>query len=736
MSRHLTNQPHYRNEFIETEFDFDNLSLDEQASFTQYWEDKREREKRKRKVELSRKRSKLRSDPGLLLDQELFVEEGNIDSAINKQIREQEELGLIVEDIDRERNMRSFVGNTHNKRRKKNQHTILAPNVRPISDVVREDRKVHFTFDTKQATLASKRFKFNLRSFFLNVKEINLESISIKGFNYGNYTDDLYFLMQIYGFKTNPISNQNFLADFDVLHGRFSFFLESKNRESLSRFNESGDDYGTVANSDAGGNLIYYKNFNEPLKLNFNTIERLTDFELQFYREDGSDMFTIHHNDINPRNLTDKISIVTNGNDAIDFSESSIERNARVIPGTYALAGNNVIEIAPLGAGNGILTLISGGTYTGTELATELQNKLNSNLDLTISPIFTVSFNISTNKFTISCSLFAFKILWNSGDQSSRNPTNTSIGALIGFDVTSDSSISTSHTSDTAVEDPNKLVVDQDIAAGVSYAMNHVEPRPVNVYRCYFSSFGSVTNVFTFDRRISGGIDYSILWNTGTNKNFRIARTLGWLTTAGSVTGNDDKDITASTATTIDIGEQDTVLCPAGSAFNAAAPSFGDYFLISSTTTGYYVWFNVTDGNPFDPFPSGHPDGRTEVQVDILSSDANTAVATKLETVIDALSDFSANTVSATVTILRSNNGPVTDADGATFTSEAGGTVTTTVQGTFGLSNSGSTGEVRADLIEPPIEPTPYTGSFNQNPQWRFVMTGNMILGPGEDTGL
>lgn len=571
MSRHVSEDPLYKNQFIETDLKFDNLSLDEQANFFNYTLKNREREKRKREINISKKRSKLRSDPGLLLDQELFIEEGvNLDTA----------LALA------ERN-RLDMSSRKKPTLKMKQKSILAPNVRPIEEVVRKDKVVPFTFDTDQSIISGKRFKFNLRTFFLNVKEINLESIMITGFNFGNFVNDHYFLMQIFGVPTNPVSNHIPEANFDYLQGKFSFYFRGDSRSNLSQFNEGGADYGTVADGDAGGQLEYYENFsNNPIKINEIEIERMTQFELQFFRRNGSDMFKVHNIELNPVIISQngdlsKIAIVSGGNDAIDFSESGIERNATVIAGIYSQAGNNVIEIDE-GSGD-VITLMPRGTYKAIELSTDLQKKLNDNTNLALN--YSVVYNSTTKKFTISANS-TFDISWFTGDQSENGSVNKSIGTIMGFTVTADDIGLTTYTSDIAITNENSLTIEQDIAASVSIAMNAT--NPVNTYDCYITSGGN----FTFSRK-AGGIDYTMLFNTGRNKNSRIARTLGW-------DGNDNEDI--------------------------------------------------------------------------LSSDAvNSNTANNLDVVADTA---------------------------------------------------------------PPDEVTPYAGSFNQNPFWRFIMRGHMVLGPGDESGL
>lgn len=100
------------------------------------------------------------------------------------------------------------------------------------------------------------------------------------------------------------------------------------------------------------------------------------------------------------------------------------------------------------------------------------------------------------------------------------------------------------------------------------------------------------------------------------------------------------------------------------------------YFTISSADDliNYYVWFNV-NGEGVDPAIAN----KTGVEVAIAASAADTAVASALETALDALDAFGAAAVGATVTVTNAAYGVTTDA--ADGTAATGFTITVTQQG-------------------------------------------------------
>ena len=81
----------------------------------------------------------------------------------------------------------------------------------------------------------------------------------------------------------------------------------------------------------------------------------------------------------------------------------------------------------------------------------------------------------------------------------------------------------------------------------------------------------------------------------------------------------------------------------------------GESFNISSSSTDYYVWYDIDNGST-DP----NVGGRTAIEVDIASGDTPAQVAAKTANAIDALADFSASQSGSRVTI--SSGGIPTDA--------------------------------------------------------------------------
>jgi hypothetical protein len=98
----------------------------------------------------------------------------------------------------------------------------------------------------------------------------------------------------------------------------------------------------------------------------------------------------------------------------------------------------------------------------------------------------------------------------------------------------------------------------------------------------------------------------------------------------------------------------------------------GTYFLIYSSGVYYYVWFNTGAG--IDPGLSL----KTGIEVALTTNDSDTTVATKLQTVINAHTDFSAPApVGTVVTITNAISGNVPDATAG----DSGFTISITTQG-------------------------------------------------------
>lgn len=131
--------------------------------------------------------------------------------------------------------------------------------------------------------------------------------------------------------------------------------------------------------------------------------------------------------------------------------------------------------------------------------------------------------------------------------------------------------------------------------------------------------------------------------------------------------------------------EETEITCNAGSTLSG-----GEYFTISSVSTDYYVWYTV-DATGTDPAVTNH----TGIQVDILSTDANTAVASKTATEINDNTDFYATPSSNVVTVSNNESGEVADAED----NDTGFSISTTNQGT-------------AEFI------SPFIYKFNQTMNW------------------
>jgi flagellin-like hook-associated protein FlgL len=83
----------------------------------------------------------------------------------------------------------------------------------------------------------------------------------------------------------------------------------------------------------------------------------------------------------------------------------------------------------------------------------------------------------------------------------------------------------------------------------------------------------------------------------------------------------------------------------------------GQYFLLDSSTSQYYVWYNVAGGGG-DPLVGG----RIGLQVNINNGDSATSIAAATAAIINPRAELTASSVAGLVTISDVNNGTVPDA--------------------------------------------------------------------------
>jgi len=126
----------------------------------------------------------------------------------------------------------------------------------------------------------------------------------------------------------------------------------------------------------------------------------------------------------------------------------------------------------------------------------------------------------------------------------------------------------------------------------------------------------------------------------------------------------------------VGVANVQTIYVPSGQAFNTTGSS--NYFYIFSTTTTYYVWFNVTDASTSDPSVTG-----TGIQIDILSTDLSYEVSAKLITILTADAAFTAEISDDTYV---DNNNIVK------ITNVVTGAVTTILRGTMPVDHVSSIG--------------------------------------------
>lgn len=119
-----------------------------------------------------------------------------------------------------------------------------------------------------------------------------------------------------------------------------------------------------------------------------------------------------------------------------------------------------------------------------------------------------------------------------------------------------------------------------------------------------------------------------------------------------------------------EVAEVTTILCVA----EGSGVTGGDFFDYSTPNSSYRFWCDVDDGST-----APAAGGRTLVEFDVSALDADTVVATAVQTAMDAQSDITATVNSATVTATCDEVGAATDADDGTAATTF--TITTTQQG-------------------------------------------------------
>lgn len=110
----------------------------------------------------------------------------------------------------------------------------------------------------------------------------------------------------------------------------------------------------------------------------------------------------------------------------------------------------------------------------------------------------------------------------------------------------------------------------------------------------------------------------------------------------------------------------------------AAAGLSGKYFLIKladgdGTETAHYVWYDL-DADPTDPAPGG-----TGIEVDVVTGNTATQVATATAAAINGVAGFTSTSAAAVVTVESDAVGNVTDAADV----DSGQTIATTYQGAY-----------------------------------------------------
>lgn len=120
----------------------------------------------------------------------------------------------------------------------------------------------------------------------------------------------------------------------------------------------------------------------------------------------------------------------------------------------------------------------------------------------------------------------------------------------------------------------------------------------------------------------------------------------------------------------------------------------GESLTFSTPETDFYLWFTV-DGAGSDPSSAD-----VGIQVDILSTDTDAEVATKVKNVLDRVADISASVSTTTVTITNAEAGSVTDAADV----DTGVTPSVTTQGVDTTINLKGTAATNQELTLSPVD--------------------------------
>lgn len=156
---------------------------------------------------------------------------------------------------------------------------------------------------------------------------------------------------------------------------------------------------------------------------------------------------------------------------------------------------------------------------------------------------------------------------------------------------------------------------------------------------------------------ITGAVKYLIYGRDDGSGNYNYWETYNTYFIDTGDDGETAKIITPASETvifypTFGANEETEITCNAGSTLSG-----GEYFTLNSSSTEYYVWYTV-DSSGTDPAPTD----KTGIQVDILSTDADSDVASKTATEINDNTAFYATSLASVVTISNNVTGEVTDA--------------------------------------------------------------------------
>lgn len=264
--------------------------------------------------------------------------------------------------------------------------------------------------------------------------------------------------------------------------------------------------------------------------------------------------------------------------------------------------------------------------------------------------VFLRSVGLMSKAFVISSVVYV-GIVFDSTQQPTHFVANGSAKTVARFNALNAGGLETQHLSSAVVIATNQIAMANTVRARLVTESNTVfYQKSINRTTLDFTNTINIYKSFQLGQNLH--VNGSLLWNyDGVNISEH-----GFNVYPENTTG--DATLFALTVTQQGDGthpEITNITLPAGAAITG-----GQYFLIDSTTTTFYVWMKV-DGVGADPAIGG----RTGLQININSTDSANTVASKTATVMDARAELitpQPAAGSSLITNTNAANGAVTDA--------------------------------------------------------------------------